>query len=90
MHLDHDHVSGGAHNHEHTHEHAHAPMEELIALMQYMAGHNAAHNRELADLAAQLESAGSHAAYQEVMAAVADFDKGNQRLEAVLKSLQEA
>ena len=149
MHLDHDHVAGGAHTHdhvhEHTHEHTHAdgtvhshehahehthdhehphtheelhalgiphdhdhshdhgcshscdgcatpcehtPMEELMALMQYMVGHNAAHARELADLAVQLDQAGNHTAYEQVMAAVSDFEKGNMRLSVVLSSLK--
>lgn len=143
MHLDHDHISGGhhdhghthahthehthdgvAHTHEHTHEHSHehghphdhdhlhgehhhhdhshdcsgsceacaggcshTPMEELMALMKYMANHNAAHARELADLAVQLDKAGNHPAYEQVMAAVSDFEKGNLRLSAVLASL---
>lgn len=149
MHLDHDHVYGGAHDHEHTHthnhehthedgtvhshdhEHAHThehthdhehthehihadgtvhthsheecthdchtcgstcehtPMEELTALMKYMVGHNAAHAKELADLAVQLDQAGSHTAYEQVMAAVSDFEKGNMRLSVVLASLAE-
>ena len=59
-----------------------------MALMQYMAGHNAAHARELADLASQLEKAGNHAAFEQVMAAVSDFEKGNLRLSAVLASLK--
>ena len=86
------------HHHEHTHEQGcggscagcasqHTPMEELMALMKYMAGHNAAHAKELADLAAQLEKAGNHAAYEQVMAAVSDFEKGNMRLSMVLASL---
>ena len=62
-------------------------MEELMALMKYMAGHNAAHARELADLAAQLDKAGNHLAYEQVMAAVSDYEKGNLRLTAVLASL---
>ena len=62
-------------------------MEELLALMKYMAGHNASHAKELADLAIQLEKAGSHAAYEQVMAAVSDFEKGNMRLAMVLASL---
>lgn len=139
MHLDHDHIAGGAHEHEHAHEHTHAdgtvhshthehphdhehphsheelhalgiphdhdhdcshscdgcatpcehtPMEELMALMQYMVGHNAAHARELADLAVQLDQAGNHTAYEQVMAAVSDFEKGNMRLTVVLSSLK--
>lgn len=95
----HDHECGHCHDHEHHHEHEcdhgcgncasreHTPMEELVALMKYMVGHNASHARELADLAAQLEKAGSHMAYEQVMAAVSDFEKGNLRLSAVLASL---
>lgn len=66
----------------------HTPMEELTALMQYMVGHNAAHARELAELASQLEKNGNHVAYEQVMAAVSDFEKGNLRLSAVLASLK--
>jgi hypothetical protein len=62
-------------------------MEELVALMKYMVGHNAAHAKELADLAVQLDKAGSHAAYEQVMAAVSDFEKGNMRLSVVMASL---
>lgn len=89
------------HDHEHPHDHdcahncdscgtpcEHTPMEELMALMQYMVGHNAAHARELADLAIQLEKAGNHSAYDQVMAAVSDFEKGNLRLSAILASLK--
>ena len=63
-------------------------MEELLALMTYMANHNTAHANELAGLAKQLEEIGSHAAYEQVMAAVSDYEKGNLRLRAVLASLQ--
>ena len=99
---EHHHNHGCDHEHEHAHDHSHdctgscqscagtcqhTPMEELVALMKYMANHNAAHARELADLAIQLEKAGSHAAYEQVMAAVSDFEKGNMRLSVVLASL---
>lgn len=89
---DHDH-----HHHDHDCAHScdscgtpceHTPMEELMALMQYMAGHNAAHARELADLAVQLDKNGNHIAYEQVMAAVSDFEKGNMRLSVVLSSLK--
>lgn len=96
---DHDHLHGEGHTHDHSHECGgncgscasgcgHTPMEELTALMKYMANHNAAHARELAALAAQLEKAGNHMAYEQVMAAVSDFEKGNLRLSAVLASLE--
>ena len=93
----HDHLHEAGHTHDHSHECGsdcgscggcqHTPMEELVALMKYMVGHNAAHAKELADLAVQLEKAGSHAAYEQVMAAVSDFEKGNMRLSVVLSSL---
>ena len=95
-HHDHDHD----HHHHHDHDHGcsgscqgcasqceHSPMEELMALMKYMAGHNAAHAKELADLAGQLEKLGNRMAYEQVMAAVSDFEKGNMRLSMVLASL---
>ena len=96
---DHDHLHAEGAEHTHSHDCAgqcgscqsgcnHTPMEELMALMQYMANHNAAHARELADLAAQLEKVGNHSAYEQVMAAVSDFEKGNLRLTAVLSSLK--
>ncbi len=95
----HDHLHEHSHAHDHSHECSHdchscasscshTPMEELLALMQYMVSHNAAHAKELADLAIQLEKAGSHAAYEQVMAAVSDFEKGNMRLSVVLASLK--
>lgn len=90
----HDHVHEDAHSHDCTgscegcaSQCEHTPMEELTALMKYMVGHNAAHAKELADLAQQLEKAGSHTAYEQVMAAVSDFEKGNMRLSVVLQSL---
>lgn len=91
------HALGIPHDHDHDCAHdcascgtqcEHTPMEELTALMQYMVGHNAAHARELAELAAQLEKNGNHVAYEQVMAAVSDFEKGNLRLSAVLASLK--
>ena len=96
----HEHDSLHAHGDAHDHSHecsgtcsscgggcSHTPMEELMALMKYMAGHNAAHAKELADLASQLEKVGQHAAFEQVMAAVSDFEKGNMRLSTVLAAL---
>ena len=127
MHLDHDHIAGGAHTHEHSHEHAHAhthadgvththphthehehahqhgcepsacascggcgehsPKEELVALMKYMVNHNTAHANELAELAKKLDDMGDKTAYEQVMLAVSDFEKGNLRLSTVLAAL---
>ena len=95
---DHDHLHGHDHAHDHSHECGgncggcsdgceHTPMQELTALMKYMVGHNAAHAKELADLADQLKKAGNPAAFEQVMAAVSDFEKGNMRLSMVLSAL---
>lgn len=95
----HDHLHEEGHSHEHSHDECahdcgscashcdHTPMEELTALMKYMVGHNAAHAKELADLAQQLDKAGNHTAFEQVMAAVSDFEKGNMRLSVVLASM---
>ncbi len=96
---DHDALHAAGIPHDHSHDCGgqcggcqstcqHTPMEELTALMKYMVGHNAAHAKELADLAGRLEEAGNHVAYEQVMAAVSDFEKGNMRLSVVLASLQ--
>ena len=101
MHVHHDHLPGH-HDHEHHHHHdqgctgscqgcasqcEHTPMEELTALMKYMVGHNASHAKELADLAGQLDKLGNRMAYEQVMAAVSDFEKGNMRLSMVLAAI---
>ena len=85
-HHHHDHDCGG-HCHSCPSQCEHTPMEELVALMKYMVGHNASHAKELADLAAQLDKLGNRVAYEQVMAAVSDFEKGNMRLSVVLSSL---
>lgn len=96
----HDHDHPGHEHEHHDHDHceghdctactgcaSHDSMEELKALMKYMVGHNAAHANELANLAKQLEDAGQHTAFEQVMMAVCDFEKGNLRLATVLQSL---
>lgn len=95
----HTHTHGGfAHTHAHgedVHTHSHgevgqgAPMEELLALMKFMIGHNDAHAQELAELADRLQTAGKRRAYQRIMDAVADFDMANAQLDAVARELSE-
>ena len=71
-HHDHDHEHEHHHHHDHPHDHEcsgscqgcasqceHTPLEELMALMKYMVGHNAAHAKELADLASKLQETGN-------------------------------
>ena len=68
------------------HEHV-SPRQELIALMKYMVGHNASHANELAQLAKQLQDLGETTAYEQIMLAVSDFEKGNLRLSTVLAAM---
>ena len=93
----HTHTHEGAHgertrSHDWTHECNTCggcdPMQETLALMQYMVNHNAAHARELAELAKKLGELGNHAASEQVLAAVSEFEKGTLRLSAVLASLK--
>lgn len=84
---EHPHSHEHLHDHGHEHSHSHAAMDELLALMKYMTGHNAAHARELAELAVKLDEAGSHASYHKVMDAVASFEQGNAILTQVLEEL---
>ena len=90
---EHDHTHEHPHDHDHlhgdgaAHDHAHTPMDELLALMKYMVGHNAAHARELAELAAPAKDAAGGEAHAKARPAVADFDKGNETLASVLKEL---
>ena len=83
----HDHHHDHHHHDPDHHHHEHTPMEELVALMQYMCGHNAAHARELAELAHQIAHAGNEDAYGKVMYAVSKFEEGNAILGEVLHEL---
>lgn len=102
-HHDHDHMHEHniphSHDHEHCqgHEHGHChgdcascggdPKAELVAVMKYMVGHNTAHTNELAALAKKLKEMGDNVAFEQVMSAVSDFEKGNMRLSAVLAAM---
>lgn len=99
----HSHSHAHAHESEHTHSHEgceqgqcgscggceHSPKQELMALMKYMVGHNASHANELAKLAGQLQELGETSAYEQIMLAVSDFEKGNLRLSTVLAAMQQ-
>ena len=97
----HTHEHHHDHDHDHHHDHGcapeqcascggcgeHTPKEELVALMKYMVNHNTAHANELACLAKKLEELGDKTAYEQVMLAVSDFEKGNLRLSTILASM---
>ena len=79
-HHHHDHP----HEHPHSHEHTGKPAEELVALMKYMAGHNASHTRELEGLAGEVKASGQEESYEKIMEAVRFFDQGNEVLKEAL------
>ena len=96
----HEHTHEGEHAHTHGHACPGAaacgkscegcesdPRAEVVALMRYMVGHNTAHANELAQLAGRLKEMGDVTAYEQVMQAVSDFEKGNMRLSTVLAAL---
>ena len=87
---EHTHTHGHEHTHEHhhTHEHEHTgtPIEELIAMLKYMTGHNAAHIRETKELAEQLQAEHPEVC-RKVLSAVEEFEKGNALLEEALSGL---
>lgn len=99
----HSHTHDHDHAHSHPHSHGcettncascggcgeHTPREELVALMKYMVNHNTAHANELAELAKKLGDLGDKTAYEQVMLAVSDFEKGNLRLSTILAAMQE-
>lgn len=85
---EHPHDHGHLHDGDSPHEHAHTPREQLAALMKYMVGHNAAHTKELADLASQLEQSGQPSAVEKVKAAVSAFEQGNEKLAEALAELE--
>ena len=90
------HHEDGEHTHPHEHGHSHShegcdphdcaacgscdPMQETIALLQYMVNHNAAHANELAQLGQKLTELGNREAGEQVLTAVSEFEKGNLRL----------
>ena len=99
----HDGEHAHEHPHDHAHSHGDCPgaancgescdgcdadpRAEVVALMQYMVNHNAAHANELAQLAGRLKDMGDSTAFEQVMQAVSDFEKGNMRLSTVLAAL---
>lgn len=101
----HEHAHDHEHPHDHGHPHGcpgaaacgsdckscdQDPRAEVMALMRYMVNHNTAHANELAQLAGRLKDLGDTTAYEQVMQAVSDFEKGNMRLSTVLAALTPA
>lgn len=101
--IEHTHHGEGDPHHAHPHDHCEGhdgcghdcagcagsidPKAEVIALIQYMVKHNTAHAAELAKMGERLRSLGETMAGDQVMQAVADYEKGNMRLATILAAL---
>ena len=80
----HTHSHDHDHHHDHDHDHSHAPTDKNTAVLKYMLDHNRHHAEELRALAQTLREAGKTEAADTLCEAVADFDAGNEKLEATL------
>lgn len=74
----------------HSHEHATnvGSREEAIALLKYMANHNESHTRELAGVASSLKASGDNEAYDKIVSAIEEYEKGNANLKEALEILE--
>ena len=82
---DHDHEHHHDHDHDHPHDHGHTGLEERVAMLTYMLGHNQHHAQELHELAHDL---GDSEAAQLIHDAVVDFEVGNKKLAEALVVLK--
>ena len=73
------------HDHNHPHDHGHTGLEERVAMLTYMLGHNQHHAQELHELAHDL---GDSEAAQLIHDAVVDFEVGNKKLAEALVVLK--
>ena len=72
------------HDHDHPHDHGHTGLEERVAMLTYMLGHNQHHAQELHELAHDVDGE----AQQLLHDAVVDFTLGNEKLEEALRILK--
>ena len=84
-----NHAGDHGHHHDHGHEHLHGHAQdvsdkEVLALLQYMLGHNRHRAEELKYLAANLPREKAELIY----AAVEDFGRGNEKIAQVLSGLK--
>ena len=70
------------HDHDHPHDHGHTGLEERVAMLTYMLGHNQHHAQELHELAHDL---GDSEAAQLIHDAVVDFEVGAMCLSTVYR-----
>lgn len=88
---EHTHEDGTVHSHTHAHSHEESSCDgdsrsKTLALLKYMLDHNGHHAEELAEMADSLEN--DKAVAEEILEAVAEFRKGNERLANAVKLME--
>lgn len=91
---EHSHTHDHEHSHEHTHEHSHehiAPADkaELVALVKFTLEHNEHHLVDLHSMIHQLEDLDETKAAQALEEAMAEYKKGNAKMQAALDMIKE-
>ena len=85
---DHSHTHTHSHTHDHTHSHVDPenvrPVDETIALLEYMCSHNLHHAEELSELAPSLSETASY----RLEKAIGVFDAANSCLSDVLEQVK--
>ena len=72
------------HDHDHPHDHGHTGLEERVAMLTYMLGHNQHHAQELHELAHSVEGEAAQLLHE----AVVDLTVGNEKLAEALRILK--
>lgn len=62
-------------------------IKELTALITYLVNHNESHTKELEELGESLKKEGKLEAYNDVLNAVSDYRKGNEKLKSSLTKI---
>jgi hypothetical protein len=75
-------------HHHHDHEDSADTPQMRKALLEYLLGHNRSHEKELDELAENLEDAGNIEAADAVRESVIYFGRGNAALERALVFLE--
>ena len=99
-HHTHEHTHDGVthtHEHEHEHEHSHShvhkgeqgALEEVTALLSYMADHNRHHAEELADMGDRIRSMGMEEAADMIAEGVKEFVRANELFAEALKLVKQ-
>lgn len=94
----HEHTHDGVthtHEHEHVHSHSHVheggqdTLEEITALLSYMADHNRHHAEELGDMGGRIRSMGMEDAADLIAEGVKQFARANELFAEALKQVKQ-